>query len=228
MNRLAWMSRSIAALLLCAATSVQSLEVSCSDSVLVTVDRRCDWVQVICEAAADARDFLRDAGFDTSAFVRIKVVERLPHGIDPHAVACYVHPQRCVYLLPPSRGAASAHPGVAPMPRIPYRSWVSHEVAHAIAAANFHLSEPTIQAHEYIAYVTMFATMPPAERDRLLGAFPGDGFDSQGQITTTLFLLAPHWFGAEAYRHYRALEAGGPAFLRKVLSGQALDEPNGW
>jgi len=67
--------------------------------------------------------------------------------------------------------------------------------------------------------------MPAEARGRALEAFPGNGFDSEQQITTTLYLLAPQWFGAEAYRHY--LKPGnGQAFLRKILAGEALGEEN--
>jgi hypothetical protein len=34
-------------------------------------------------------------------------------------------------------------------------------------------------------------------------------------------MMAPHFFGAQAYRHFMRLE-DRPAFLKKVLSGSAL------
>src|SRR5690606_11844739 len=49
-----------------------------------------------------------------------------------------------------------------PTDRDLYRSLAAHEAAHALASANFTVRPPSIQAHEYIAYVTMFSTMEPA------------------------------------------------------------------
>jgi hypothetical protein len=82
-----------------------------------------------------------------------------------------------------------------------------------------------LKAHEYIAGVTTIATLPEAERARLLRLYPGEGFDRPEQISGTLFLLAPTWFAVEAYRHYRK-PGNGPAFLRRVLSGAALGQPD--
>ena len=228
MNRAAGSVHLLTALLLGAAAEVLCVEISCSDTVLVSAEHGSDVVEDVCEAAQAAGDFLRTAGFDTSARVRIKLVDTLPERFGRDALACYVHSERCVYLLTPSSSLARTGPVAALTPRFPYSSWVSHEVAHAIAAANFRVPSPTIQAHEYIAYVTMFATMPSTSRDRLLGAFAGAGFETEEQITATLFLLAPNQFGAEAYRHYRSLGRSGPAFLRQILSGQALGQPDGW
>jgi len=177
----------------------------------------------VCEVAHDAVEFLRDAGLDASARIEIQVVERLPAGLEPSAAGCYVHPERRVYIL--TWAAFGALPGRAVTPLL-YRSLIAHEVAHAVAACNFAVPKPATAAQEYIAFVTMFSTMPVDARERALEAFPGDGFDSEQQITTTLYLLAPQWFGAEAYRHY--LKPGnGDAFIRKLLAGKALGEGNG-
>jgi hypothetical protein len=107
------------------------------------------------------------------------------------------------------------------MDRVLYRSLVAHEVAHLAAAANFTVVRPTIVAHEYLAAVTMPATMPNEGRQRWLAAFPGGGFDFDRQIGLTLYLLSPHHFAAEAYRHF--LKPGvGTAFLRRILAGEML------
>jgi hypothetical protein len=228
MNRSAVIHHLLTVLLLGATTEVPCVEISCSDTVVVDADRGGELVANVCEAAQAASDFLGAAGFDTSAGIVIKLVDTLPERLGLNALACYVHSERCIYLLTPSSSLARTGPAAAQMSRFPFSSWVSHEVAHAIAAANFRVLAPTIQAHEYIAYVTMFSTMPSTARDRLLGAFGGEAFQAEAEITATLFLLAPTQFGAKAYRHYGSLGVSGPAFLRKVLSGQALDRPDGW
>jgi hypothetical protein len=76
-------------------------------------------------------------------------------------------------------------------------------------------------AHEYVAYVTMLATMPSNQRERVLEQFPGEGFDSANQMSVTFYLLNPFQFGINAYRHF--LKPGnGKVFLKDLLSGRVL------
>ena len=102
-----------------------------------------------------------------------------------------------------------------------YRSVVTHEVAHAISDYNFLVSDPTIQAKEYVAYVAMFVTMNENLRKRILHANPGSGFDSELKINTTIYLCDPMHFGVEAYRHY-LIKENGDEFLLKALAGKVL------
>jgi hypothetical protein len=96
-------------------------------------------------------------------------------------------------------------------------------VAHRIAEANFSVTEPTLVAQEYIAYVTLFATLPPPERERLLAAFPGAGFGSAREMSAIYYGLSPNGFGAQAYRHFLKPGNGAP-FVRQILSGQVLND----
>jgi hypothetical protein len=101
------------------------------------------------------------------------------------------------------------------------RSLVAHEVAHAIDAQNFWIAMPSTPAKEYVAYVTLLATMPDELRERVLSQFPGPGFEAEWQMNMTVYLLGPLRFGANAYRRF--LKPGnGPDFLRAVLSGKAM------
>lgn len=110
-----------------------------------------------------------------------------------------------------------------PVSPLMYRSVVTHEVAHAVADCNFKMPNPTIQAKEYVAYVAMFASMESALRSRIMTENPGSGFDSELKINATIYLCDPMRFGVKAYRHYLQQDHGN-AFLRKVLSGNALSE----
>jgi hypothetical protein len=102
-----------------------------------------------------------------------------------------------------------------------YRSLVTHEAAHAVADCNFGIPHPTIQAHEYVAYVAMFAMMNPNLREEVMARNPGVSFDSEREMNAIIYMFDPMRFGIAAYRHY--LEKGnGDAFLLRVLSGNAL------
>lgn len=98
-----------------------------------------------------------------------------------------------------------------------------HEVAHCIVSANAGREPLSAVAQEYFAYVTMFATMPAAQREQVLQKIPGNGFDATVEIDMTIYLIDPIQFGAQAYRHF--LKPGnGRAFLRRVLNRQLLIE----
>ncbi len=153
-------------------------------------------VETGCKGAADAVAFLGALGLDTTAPVEVRFVESLPDGLAAiTALGCNVNAERRIYVLTFSGcHKLGLAPGL-PIDRALHRSLVAHEVAHHIAAANFKVAEPAVVAHEYIAYVTMFATMAPYERDRILERFPGDGFDTERPFNLTLY--------------------GGPPFFRR-------------
>jgi hypothetical protein len=108
-----------------------------------------------------------------------------------------------------------------PIDRALYRSLVAHEAAHVIGACNFEYPKPTIQAQEYLAYVTMFATMHPKQRELALARFPGDGYETEQQMNATIYLCDPMRFGAQVYRHFLK-DGNGADFVRAILAGKVL------
>ena len=175
-----------------------------------------------CKGAVDAVAFLAALGVDTTAPVEVRFVERIPDLVGGvMALGCNVKAERRIYMLTFSEcHKLGLAPGLS-IDRALHRSLVAHEVAHHIAAANFKVKKPAVAAHEYIAYVTMLATMSPSQRDRILERFPGDSLDIERPFNLTLYMMAPHFFGAQAYRHFMRLE-DRQAFLQRVLSGTAL------
>jgi len=104
-----------------------------------------------------------------------------------------------------------------PAGRALYRSAAAHEVAHAVVACHADPALP-VPAHEYVAYVVMFATMEPALRVRLLARYPGRGFGSVLEINTIVYVHDPLRFGAESWRHYLK-RRDRAAWLRAVVAG---------
>ncbi|HET9702366.1 MAG TPA: DUF6639 family protein [Burkholderiales bacterium] len=176
-----------------------------------------------CQGAADAIGFLAAQGFDVPESVVIHVVEKLPAAAGTSAAGCYLHAERRVLVLTFAEFARLKTWLNLPADARMYRSLVTHEVAHAVGACNFKVREPSLQAKEYIAYVAMFATMSPAERDLALAQVPGQGFEGDWQMSATIYMLDPVRFGAQAYRHY--LKPGnGREFLHAILAGKVLVE----
>jgi len=175
----------------------------------------------ICNGAEDALAFFDRLDIELSHPVIIVIVPNLPDWMSKTAVGCYQEEKQKVIVLTFSEFEKREDWFDVPVDRSMYRSLVTHEVAHAVASCNFTISEPTIHAKEYVAYVAMFAIMNPVLRTRVLAANPGLGFDSESKINELTYLFDPMRFGVEAYRHY--LKRGhGDAFLLKALSGNAL------
>lgn len=179
-------------------------------------------VESACQGVVAAMTFLTSLGLDTSAAAEIRVVEALPaiqQGV--RAYGCKVKADHRIYVLNLSECRKLPLAADVPVDAAVHRSLVAHEVGHHIAAANFKVTRPTVVAHEYIAYVTMFATLEPSARERLLARFPGDGFESTREIGMAVYLLDPNRFGAQAYRHFTR-PVNGASFVEQVLSGRAL------
>ena len=178
-------------------------------------------VDTACEAAREAISFLRTNGLDTTRALEVYLVKTLPDMAHLSAYGCYDTSRHRVYMLFFSECIKQETWAGPQMDRALYKSLLVHEVAHAVAAANFTYTKPSMLAHEYVAYVTMFATMEPSKREHFLKRFSGHGFDSVDQMSMPFFLLDPFRFGTEAYRHFLKLD-NQKTFLEDVLSGRVL------
>jgi len=177
-----------------------------------------------CRGAAAAGEFLAASGLDVGIPIEISFVDVMPDGVAATPlVGCYVRAEHRIYVLTFARCRQRRLAHDVTIDRPVHKGLVAHEVAHRIVAANFRQVRLSMVAQEYIAYVTMYATLPEIHRERVLRQIPGDGFDSDVQINATVYLIDPVRFGAQAYRHY--LKPGvGRSFIASVLNGQALVE----
>ena len=175
----------------------------------------------ICDSAGDALTFFTQLNMELSHPLVIEIVQSLPDWMSESAVGCYQEEEQRVFVLTFSAFTKREVWFGVPVNPAMYRSLVTHEVAHAVASCNFKISEPTIHAEEYVAYVAMFAMMNPVFRARVLAANPEAGFDSESEINEITYSFDPMRFGVAAYRHYLRREHGD-AFLLRVLSGNAL------
>lgn len=177
-----------------------------------------------CEGAARSLAFLGRSGLKAPQSIRIEIVPELPGELAGRAVGCYVRESRSVALL--SFQAFEAGGGWFRMPPSLelYRSAAAHEVAHAIAECESEPRRLAIAAHEYVAYVVLFATMSPELRKDLLGKFPGKGFRSTAQISDISHIVDPNQFGVDSWRHYLRVD-NGARWLRRIIAGEVVPEP---
>lgn len=177
----------------------------------------------ICQGVASALSFFAGHGVPAPESLTIEVTQRLPAAAGATAAGCYLESQRTIYDVPfPTFQKNKTWFGVK-IDRAMYRSLASHEAAHAVAACRFLVPNPTIQAKEYLAYVAMFSTMPPALRTKALAGVPAESFDSFDRFTPMLYMFDPMRFGAGAYRHFSSMPAPSSVVL-DVLSGKALTD----
>jgi hypothetical protein len=177
-----------------------------------------------CRAAAAAAGFLAASGLETAIPIAISFVDVMPDIVaGTPSVGCYVTAESRIYVLTFARCRQRRLAHEIAIDRSVHMGLVAHEVAHRIVAAHVGQVRLGTVAHEYIAYVTMYATMPEVHRQQVLKQLPGDGFDSEIQINITFYLLDPVLFGAQSYRHFVKPEIGR-SFLANILKGQVLVE----
>lgn len=177
--------------------------------------------ETACAGASDAVGFFEARGLRLFDAVTLDVRDALPAPLCPRAAGCWLPDAKRIVML--DRAAFLRQRiwlGIANRPAL-HRSVATHEVAHALAACNFIATRPPRHAQEYVAYVVALATMDPSLRAAVLKATPGDGFATVSTIGELLYAFDTQRFGIESWRHYAKPE-NGDAFLRRVLSGEAL------
>lgn len=182
-----------------------------------------DDVGAACAGAADAMAFMAAVGLGVPEPVLVELVNAMPTELRGDAVGCYAVGTRRTMVLAYARFAERGTWFGVPVSRALYRSVVAHEVAHAVVGCHLGERRLPIAANEYLAYVTMFATMDPALRAQALAASPGPGFDRESQINALTYSVDPQRFGAAAYRHWRR-QPDGLGYLRRVADGLAIPE----
>jgi hypothetical protein len=179
-----------------------------------------------CDGAAAAIAFFAAQGVEPRGSIEISFVDVMPPVVaDSPSVGCYVRSEGRIYVLAFERCRTLRMGHDIPVDRAVHRGLVAHEVAHRIVADHVAPQRLGTIAHEYIAYVVMYQSMPADGRERLLGQLPGGGFETgteaEAGINLTIYLLDPVLFGTRAYRHYMA-QRDGPEFLARVMAGKAL------
>lgn len=177
----------------------------------------------ICTGVAAALEFLSRYGVNPTEAVAINVSKDIPQEAGPTAAGCYIEQRRQVYVVPYSTFRKSKTWFGVSINRELYRALAAHEAAHAVAACNFKIPNPTIQAKEYLAYVTMFSAMPKELRSQALRKVKTEGFTTLDRFTPLLYSFDPMRFGAEAYRNFVA-STDQTAIIQGLLDGTKLQD----
>ena len=175
----------------------------------------------VCAGVASSLGFLASHGIRPTEPVAVEVTTSIPQEAGPTAAGCYIELRRKVYVVPYRSFRNNKSWFNVPIDRRLYRALAAHEAAHAVGACSFSVPNPTIQAKEYLAYITMFSVMPAELRSRALRGIKTQGFDSLDRFTPLLYSFDPMRFGAEAYRHF-SQSSDQTALIRDLLTGRVL------
>ncbi|MBX3589632.1 MAG: hypothetical protein KF755_01865 [Burkholderiaceae bacterium] len=176
----------------------------------------------ICAAAARALAFVRAAGQSPPASIEIRPLERRRRGDAAQPLGQY-DAGSGVVMLARYEAAVAASRAHAPAFGLPmsaelWDSFVAHEIAHAVAGANFTAAPARrAAAGEYFAAIVQLSTMPQALRRSILERYDTAAFGDAGEVTMLLYEMDPAVFAVKSYRHYVALGGGGPAFLAMLM-----------
>ncbi len=174
-----------------------------------------------CDVATGAIQFMRSHGFTTENPLRVRIVEHLPsrpYAIDlgqfdartaQIKVLSYEHCREITRKQAPFQ--LSMSPAL-------HKSFITHELAHAIAHENFSIPKPSREAHEYIAYTVQLASMDSALREEILALYPVDAFGDESEITSMYLGLNPAAFAVKSYKHLMSLP-DPTSFYRRLLNG---------
>ena len=179
-----------------------SYEIRCSTPNVVVRSSEQSDALIACEAAREAIEFLSSQGMDVSGDIAIELLKKLPPVECSSAAGCYIELERRALILVYSEFIKFKTWFDVPIDRALYRSLVSHEVAHMVADLNFKIPKPSIQAKEYIAYITQFSIMEPLQRERVLTQYPCEAFEGDWEMSTTIYMFDCMRFGVRAYLHF--------------------------
>lgn len=210
----------VALLLAANRPSYSATRVACPVPDVMVFSKRAEDGELACQVLGRTLTFMRGEGFRVNIGFTIDLVDRPLRLHGKEVTGTY--DSRSFHIKVPSFSQsqlmAQRHPPFRmSMSLTMWQSFVAHEVAHAVAEANFRVPKPTLEAHEYIAYVVQLATLPKTLRHQLLAEFDNRAFQHERQISRTFLELAPEVFAVKAYRHYVA-QPDPQAFFQRLLS----------
>lgn len=178
--------------------------------------------EAACDGAGRALRFLARVDLAPPHVTRIDILDRLPGALDGRAVGCYLRETGRIPMLSYAAFAAVGTWFRMPVDGELYRAVAAHEMAHAVVGCHAGPPSLPVAAHEYVAYVALFATMEPRLRERLLAKFSGTGFGSTLEINDMNHFANPNQFGVDAWRDYLR-RRDRDAWLREVIAGRVVE-----
>jgi len=223
--RVAW-ALTLSLLISFLAHSATAAEVHCARENVTIYSETPRDARLACVGAFDAIRFFKQYGVKTRSVIELHIQGDFEDKVTGQSAAGYYDfRSRRAYVLPFSDLKERVTPFDIAVDDVLYRSIVTHEIAHAIVAESFSVSNPSLKAREYLAYVATFSMMPADYRRRIFEKKTAPAFENEMDINSIMYLFNPIFFGQRAYKHFRQLSKPS-AFIRQTLAGQTLANDN--
>ena len=228
------LQRLVLALMLCCMMSVETAAgeelLHCQEANAVVHYQNQDDAMMACAAAADSLSFMESHGFviEVDRPLVISVVEPVSWIECRCAFGWFNAVEDRIEVLPfalSKRLALDSGVFGMPLTRELYRSFFAHEIAHAVAHSNFRIPNPSVAAHEYIAYTIQLATMTPLLRSEILNRLDVGAFTCDQEISDIYLALGPEQFAVKAYQHFQRPD-NGTRFFQQLLAQRLANDPD--
>lgn len=175
----------------------------------------------VCVEAQNTRDFFLPLNLDFPVQLKVALKQQIQPSEDALSLGRYNPKSNSVILLDYQSAVAASHlapPAFGvPMSFPLWRSYLAHEIAHAIIEKNAVASDDTLAPTEYIAAVAQLSTLPEDILQYVLSNYRNiPAFKDVSEITDLYYFMKPCEFAVKAYRHY-SLPENGLAFIRQLL-----------
>jgi len=193
--------------------------ISCGRALVVLEAGDAVDLRLACEAVDDAVGFLVGHGLDSGQPVSLTIVDTLPSRHEFTALGQFDTRRgeiRLLSLAHSLQACAGNPPFGVPMSSEIHRSFIVHEVIHALTHVAGSAARADPLKMEYVAYVGQFASMSEDLREHLITISGAEPFVTDEEISINVYLLDPNRFGLRSWLHfYRAEE--GSALLHRAL-----------
>lgn len=171
--------------------------------------------------ARNARDFFRPLNLDFPDQLKVVFAQHNPSSEGPISIGRYNPADNIIFVLDYQSAVAASHlvpPAFGtPMNFDLWRSYLVHEIAHAVVEKNFTYDEDAIAPTEYIAAVAQLSTLPDDVFESILSNYRDvTAFKDESEITDLYYFMKPCEFAVKAYLHYSKSE-NGQSFIRQLL-----------
>ncbi len=196
---------------------------SCANSTVIVSASDPESLRHACDAADITFRLMRMYGMEVPPLLEIEIVDVLN---DLHTTQRFGQFDPFEYKLAIMSLAACQAPAkrlkpfAQPMDRVLHSSFIAHEVAHAVAAWNFKIAEPSFLTHEYLAYVFQIASMPFDLRTAILQHIDVPAWQPE-EIDETYYNLNPDYFAVKSYRHFLQTK-DKKALILRLLAGEPI------
>jgi hypothetical protein len=184
----------------------------------------------VCSTTRSALQLLRDFDLHLRERVVVRPLDAQDVGVDPHLVGRFYAKTSEIRILGfDDARAAAGHNAAAfgvPMSKDLWRSYIAHEIAHAVVDSYIAPNASHLRAAEYIAAVIQLTMIPQATRDAILGNYQTIApWTSAHEISPLYYFMAPAAFAVKSYRHFIRLPRDEQrSFVSGLLRDQGSDD----